>query len=87
MGKPITMLIPPDRHDEEPEILRRIRRGERVAAFFWIQSLIRSDAQRTLLFDMDVAIQSLAAKLGGAEPAIVSLTGAYHNLLRQWAEM
>ena len=68
-------------------VVTPITRGERVAAFFWIQSLIRSDAQRTLLFDMDVAIQSLTAKLGGAEPAIVSLTGAYHNLLRQWAEM
>jgi len=64
-----------------------ITRGERVAAFFWIQSLIRGDDRRTLLFDMDVAIQTLGAKLGAADPAIVSLTGTYHNLLRQWAEL
>ncbi len=64
-----------------------ITRGERVAAFFWIQSLIRGDDRRTLLFDMDVAIQTLGAKLGAADPAIVSLTGTYHNLLRRWAEL
>lgn len=61
--------------------------GTRVASFFWIQSLVRSDTQRTLLFDMDVAIQALAAKTAQDDPAIVSLTGTYHNLLRQWAEM
>lgn len=60
--------------------------GTRVASFFWIQSLVRSDAQRTLLFDMDVAIQALAAKTAQDDPAIVSLTGTYHNLLRAWAE-
>lgn len=60
--------------------------GTRVASFFWIQSLIRGDAQRTLLFDMDVAIQTLAAKTAQDDPAIVALTGTYHNLLRLWAE-
>ena len=64
-----------------------ITRGERVAAFFWIQSLVRQDAQRALLLDMDVAIQSLAAQVGQGAPAIVSLTGGYHNLLRMWAEV
>lgn len=64
-----------------------ITRGERVAAFFWIQSLVRDDARRALLFDMDVAIQTLAAQVGQGAPAIVSLTGTYHNLLRQWAEV
>jgi PKHD-type hydroxylase len=64
-----------------------VRRGERVASFFWIQSLIRDDAQRTLLFDMDLAIQALAKGAGQDAPAIVSLTGAYHNLLRMWAEL
>ena len=61
-------------------------RGTRVASFFWIQSLIRSDTQRALLFDMDVSIQTLAAKTAHDDPAIVALTGTYHNLLRLWAE-
>lgn len=64
-----------------------VTRGERVASFFWIQSLIRDDAKRTLLFDMDLAIQNLAAGAGQDAPAIVSLTGGYHNLLRMWAEL
>ncbi len=63
-----------------------ITRGVRVASFFWIQSLVRSDAHRALLFDMDVAIQSLGARVGHGDAAVVALTGAYHNLLRQWAE-
>ena len=61
--------------------------GERVASFFWIQSLVRDDARRALLFDMDLAIQTLAKTAGQDAPAIVSLTGAYHNLLRMWAEL
>ena len=61
--------------------------GERVASFFWIQSLVRDDARRALLFDMDLAIQTLAKEAGRDVPAIVSLTGAYHNLLRMWAEL
>ena len=64
-----------------------VRAGERVASFFWIQSLIRDDAKRALLFDMDLAIQNLAKDAGQDAPAIVSLTGAYHNLLRMWAEL
>lgn len=64
-----------------------VTRGERVASFFWIQSLIREDARRTLLFDMDLAIQTLASEAGQGALAIVSLTGAYHNLLRMWAEL
>lgn len=63
-----------------------VTRGMRVASFFWIQSLIRSDTQRALLFDMDIAIQALAARAGQDDPAIVQLTGTYHNLLRLWAE-
>jgi PKHD-type hydroxylase len=59
--------------------------GARLAAFFWIQSMVRDDSQRTLLFDMDNAIQHLNA--GDAEAgAITRLTGCYHNLLRMWAE-
>jgi PKHD-type hydroxylase len=63
-----------------------VTRGERVASFFWIQSLVRDDARRALLFDMDMAIQRAAATLGQADASIVALTGTYHNLLRQWAE-
>jgi PKHD-type hydroxylase len=64
-----------------------ITRGERSAAILWIQSLVRDDARRALLFDMDLGIQSAAARLGQADPAVVALTGAYHNLLRMWAEL
>jgi PKHD-type hydroxylase len=64
-----------------------ITRGERVASFFWVQSLIRDDAKRALLFDLDVAIQTLAQDAGLGAPAIVSLTGTYQNLLRMWAEL
>lgn len=63
-----------------------ITRGSRVASFFWVQSLVRSDAQRTLLFDMDGAIQRLGQAVGQADPSLIALTGAYHNLLRMWAE-
>lgn len=63
-----------------------VTRGARVASFFWIQSLVRDDARRTLLFDMDLAVQRLAGQVGQGDPAVISLTGAYHNLLRMWAE-
>lgn len=63
-----------------------VTRGERVASFMWIQSLVRSDQQRSMLFDLDVAIQSMGARVGHDDAAIVSLTGTYHNLLRLWAE-
>jgi len=63
-----------------------VTRGARVSSFFWIQSMIRSDADRTMLFDMDRAIQKLAVELPGS-PIGVQLTGVYHNLLRRWAEM
>ena len=64
-----------------------ITRGERVASFFWIQSMIRDDAKRALLLQMDLAVQTLAAELGQGHAQVVSLTGAYHNLLRMWAEV
>jgi PKHD-type hydroxylase len=63
-----------------------VTRGVRVASFFWLQSLIRDDSRRTLLFEMDKAIQALRARHGDGEE-VVSLTGAYHNLLRMWAEV
>lgn len=63
-----------------------VTRGARVASFFWVQSMIRSDGDRTLLFDLDTAIQRLAVEVPG-NAAGVQLTGVYHNLLRRWAEM
>ncbi|RAK65001.1 Fe2+-dependent dioxygenase [Phenylobacterium kunshanense] len=64
-----------------------VTRGARVCSFFWIQSLIREDARRELLFQMDLAIQQLGGRVGTDAPELVSLTGAYHNLLRMWAEV
>ena len=64
-----------------------ITRGARVASFFWVQSMVRDDAKRTLLFDMDMAIQALAREVGQGHSQVVSLTGAYHNLLRMWIEV
>jgi PKHD-type hydroxylase len=63
-----------------------VTRGARVASFFWIQSMIRTDADRTLLYDLDTSIQRLAKELPGSAVG-VQLTGVYHNLLRRWAEM
>jgi PKHD-type hydroxylase len=63
-----------------------VTRGARVASFFWIQSMIRSDGDRTMLYDLDTAIQRLAMESPG-NPVGVQLTGVYHNLLRRWAEM
>ena len=62
-----------------------VTRGARIASFFWVQSMIRDDAQRTLLFDLDNAIQRLNAS-GADEAACAHLTACYHNLLRMWAE-
>jgi len=67
-----------------------VTRGARVCSFFWIQSMIRDDGQRGLLFDLDSAIQRLGRDLPGqaaASQTAVQLTGVYHNLLRQWAEL
>ena len=63
-----------------------VTRGARVSSFFWIQSMVRDDGQRTLLFQMDAAIQQLVAQLGNADARVISLTGVYHNLLRRWAD-
>jgi PKHD-type hydroxylase len=63
-----------------------VTRGARVASFFWIQSMIRADFDRTLLYDLDTGIQRLAKEMPGSAIG-VQLTGVYHNLLRRWAEM
>jgi PKHD-type hydroxylase len=62
-----------------------VTRGARLASFFWVQSMVRDDARRAMLFEMDAAIERL--RTGGADAdAVLRLTGVYHNLLRQWAE-
>ncbi len=63
-----------------------VTRGARVAAFFWLQSMVRDDGKRTLLFQLDTAIQRLTSERGGADTSVVELTGVYHNLLRRWAD-
>jgi PKHD-type hydroxylase len=63
-----------------------VTRGTRLCSFFWIQSMIRDDGQRSLLFDLDVGLQRLSAEIP-SHPGVVQITGVYHNLLRQWAEM
>ena len=63
-----------------------VTRGTRVASFFWVQSMVRDDGARSLLFDLDSAVQSVAADKGHADPTVIGLTGVYHNLLRRWAE-
>jgi PKHD-type hydroxylase len=62
-----------------------VTRGARLAAFFWVQSLVRDDSRRRLLFELDSSIQALT-QTGAEAAALVQLTGVYHNLLRQWAE-
>ena len=64
-----------------------VTHGVRVASFFWLQSMIRSDAARSLIYDLDGAIQSLTERLGRDDPEVVKLSGLYHNLIRQWAEV
>ena len=63
-----------------------VTRGARVASFFWIQSMIRDDGARRILFELDQSVQDVAARLGQDDPAVVRLTGTYHNLLRKWAD-
>jgi PKHD-type hydroxylase len=62
-----------------------VTRGERLASFFWIESLVREDGQRQMLLDMDVAIQRLTAQ-GADDQSLLELTGVYHNLLRRWSD-
>jgi PKHD-type hydroxylase len=66
--------------------VRPVTRGARIASFFWVQSMVREDGERTLLFDLDAAIQRLNVDLPD-HPSAVQLTGVYHNLLRRWADV
>ena len=68
-------------HKVEP-----VTRGARIASFFWTQSLVRDDGQRTLLYEMDQAIQQLTRDVPD-HPSLVQLTGTYHNLLRRWSDV
>ncbi|MBB1601804.1 Fe2+-dependent dioxygenase [Variovorax sp. UMC13] len=63
-----------------------VTRGARVCSFFWLQSMVRDNAQRAMLFELDQTIQKLRARLGESEET-VALTGQYHNLLRMWSEV
>src|SRR5690348_17029933 len=66
--------------------VRPVTRGTRVAAFFWVQSMVRDDGARTLLFEMDTAIRELTAAQTEGD-ALLRLTACYHNLLRRWADV
>ena len=63
-----------------------VTRGMRLCSFFWLQSMVREDQKRSLLFDMDIAIQRLGAE-NPTHASVIQLTGVYHNLIRLWAEM
>lgn len=64
-----------------------VTRGARVSSFFWLQSMVRADDQRSILFDLDEAIRSLSAHHGANSSEALRLTGIYHNLIRMWAEL
>jgi PKHD-type hydroxylase len=66
--------------------VRAVTRGARISSFFWIQSMIRDDGKRTVLFDLDSAIRRIAEE-APEHPSTVQLTGVYHNLIRMWAEI
>jgi len=68
-------------HHVEP-----VTRGSRVACFFWIQSMVRDGEARRHLFELDRAVQTLAAEKGQGDRTVIQLTGLYHNLLRRWAD-
>lgn len=61
-----------------------VTRGRRIASFFWVQSMVRDDGERRILFDLDSGIQAIAGEQG--QQAVIGLTGVYHNLLRRWAD-
>lgn len=67
-------------------LVRTITRGERIASFFWLQSMVRDNVARALLFDLDQTIQSLTARFGAGDSTCVKLTAIYHNLIRTWAD-
>ncbi|MDW5441951.1 Fe2+-dependent dioxygenase [Polaromonas sp. SM01] len=64
-----------------------VTRGHRLASFFWIQSMVRSNEQRQLLFDMDTHLIRLRSTIGETDASVIGLTGTYHNLLRTWLDV
>ena len=66
--------------------VRPVTRGARTGSFFWIQSMVADDAQRTILFDLDSSIRALSMDIPDS-PEIVRLTGIYHNLIRRWTQL
>jgi len=64
-----------------------VTRGYRVASYFWIQSMVRSDEQRRLLFDMDNNLRHLRSRYGETDQGVIGLTSTYHNLLRMWLDV
>ena len=64
-----------------------VTEGARFASFFWVQSFIASDAQRRILFELDQNIQKLTVELSATHEQVISLTGIYHNLLREWSDL
>lgn len=62
-----------------------VTRGERLASFFWVESLVADDGQRATLYDLDQSIQRMTALLGPDHPELVGLMAIYHNLMRRWA--
>ena len=63
-----------------------VTRGQRIASFFWVESMVRCDEQRRLLFELDAHLMRLRTAHGEADAAVIGITGTYHNLLRMWAD-
>jgi PKHD-type hydroxylase len=78
------MVLYPGTHVHRVE---PVTRGARLASFFWLESMVRSDEARRLLFEMDTHLMRLRTNVGETDPAVIGLTGTYHNLLRMWAEV
>lgn len=70
----------------EHRFVTPMMRSARVASFVWLQSMVRDAHARSMVFDLDTAIQTLVKRLGRDDPETVKLTGIYHNLIRHWAE-
>ena len=64
-----------------------ITAGCRIASFFWVQSMVRDDAERHMLFNLDQTVQNLRMQLGDNHSEVIKLTNLYHNLMRKWAEL
>ncbi len=67
--------------------VRPVTRGGRLASFFWVQSMVRDDDNRRLLYEMDRALMQLRELHPEGHPALIRLTGSYHNLLRKWSDL